>query len=190
MNTIKTIFQFSTGQEMQIVHGDLLIEEVDVIVNAANKYLHHGGGIAGLIVRRGGEIIQSESDRWVEEYGPITHLAPAYTTAGKLPCKKIIHAAGPIWGEGDEQQKLSDTIRGSLTLAGNLKYESIGLPAISTGIFGFPKEIAAPILFEAIKKHFEENPETSLKRVLIVLYDLPTLKTFLQEYDKWEKQNN
>ena len=185
MNITKSVYQFPAGQEMHIVHGDLLIEEVDVIVNAANKALVHGGGIAGLIVKRGGEIIQSESDRWVEENGPITHLEPAYTTAGRLPCKKIIHAAGPIWGEGSEEEKLSDTIKGSLTLAGNLKYESIGLPAISTGIFGFPKQKAAPIVFESIRSYFKNNPGTTLKIVKIVLYDLPTLKVFLQEYDNW-----
>ena len=176
---------FPSGQEFQIVQGDITQEQVDAIVNAANSHLQHGGGIAGVIVRQGGQVIQQESNEWVRINGPISHAEPAYTTAGNLPCKHIIHAVGPIWGEGDEDDKLSGAVSGSLRLADELNLGSLALPAISTGIFGFPKERAAKIIYETIEQYFIDQPGSGLRQVRITLFDQPTVDVFLKVWDVW-----
>lgn len=178
MNQILQEYRLPSGQCLQLVHGDLTQENVDAIVNAANKYLAHGGGIAGAIVRRGGQKIQIESDAWVREHGPVRHDQPAYTSGGNLPCQYVIHAVGPIWGEGDEDLKLGAAIRGALSVADQLKLASIAFPAISTGIFGFPKERAAEVILNAIEGYFVNQPESSVKQVRLTLFDQPTLEVF------------
>jgi O-acetyl-ADP-ribose deacetylase (regulator of RNase III) len=178
MNQILQEYRFSSGQCLQLVHGDLTQENVDAIVNAANKYLAHGGGVAAAIVRRGGEKIQVESDAWVREHGPVRHDLPAYTSGGNLPCRFVIHAVGPIWGEGDEDLYLTSAISGALSVADQLKLASIAFPAISTGIFGFPKERAAQVILNAIEGYFARKPESSVKQVRLTLYDQPTLEVF------------
>lgn len=172
------------SQKLQIVQADLTEERVDAIVNAANSKLQHGGGLAAAISRKGGPQIQEESDAWVRQYGPVTHTSPAYTSAGRLPSRYVIHAVGPVWGEGDEDAKLGEAVSGALRLADWLGLESISLPAISTGIFGFPKSRAAGIILAAIDEFFSLNPTSGLKLVRLALYDQPTLGVFLDEWDK------
>ena len=183
MNSIVRQKTFPSGQEFQIVQGDITQEQVDAIVNAANSRLQHGGGVAGLIVSRGGQRIQRESNAWVREHGPVSHAEPAYTAAGRLPCKYVIHAVGPIWGEGDEDAKLAAAVRGSLKLADELNLASISFPAISTGIFGFPKERAAQIISETIDKYFNGQPESGLTQVRLALFDQTTVDVFLRVWD-------
>lgn len=180
-----------TGQQLQLVRGDITQQKVDAIVNAANSNLEHGGGVARVIVQKGGLVIQSESDAWVREHGPVLHEEPAYTIAGRLPCKYIIHAVGPLWGEGDEDKKLTAAVSGSLRLADQLDIRSIALPAISTGIFGFPKQRAAGVIFTAILIYFRDNTSSGLKQVTITLYDQPTVKDFLRVWNSLgiEKSN-
>jgi O-acetyl-ADP-ribose deacetylase len=180
MNTIQVERILSTGQSLQIVQGDITIEEVDAIVNAANEYLQHGGGVAWAISRRGGDVIQDESDKWIKQHGPVSHTHPAWTSGGALPAKYIIHAVGPVWGDGDEDKKLADAISGSLRVADELKLLSLAMPAISTGIFGFPKERAAGIIFSVIKKYFFDNQSSTLKIIRIVLFDDATIQPFLK----------
>lgn len=180
MNTIQVERILPTGQSLQIVQGDITTEEVDAIVNAANEYLQHGGGVAWAIVKRGGDVIQDESDKWVKQHGPISHAHPAWTSGGSLPAKYIIHAVGPVWGDGSEDKKLADAITGSLRLADELKLLSIAMPAISTGIFGFPKERAAGIILSAIDKYFSGNQNSTLKVIRIVLFDDATIRPFLK----------
>jgi O-acetyl-ADP-ribose deacetylase len=174
---------FPSGIEFQIVQGDITLEAVDAIVNAANRYLQHGGGVAGVIVRRGGPVIQQESDAWVQKYGPINCAAAAYTSAGQLPCRYVIHTVGPIWGEGDEDAKLSKAVSASLQLAGELNLVSISIPAISTGIFGFPMERAAKIIFKTIEEFLGAQPRNSLVRVRLVLFDQAAVDLFLRVWD-------
>ena len=92
----------------------------------------------------------------------------------------MIHAVGPVWGDGDEDNKLADAVTGSLRVADELKCESISMPAISTGIFGFPKERAAGIIFSSIEKYFVSVPPQTLKTVRIVLFDDATIQSFLK----------
>ena len=174
---------FPGGQKLQIAQGDITLEPVDAIVNAANAHLQHGGGVAWAISRRGGDLIQRENDEWVRRYGPVTHEKPAYTGGGLMPCKYVIHAVGPVWGAGDEEHKLAAAVRGSLDCAARLKLTSIALPAISTGIFGFPKELAAGIIFAEIERYFAQHADSTLNLVRLTLFDAPTVESFLNIWD-------
>ncbi|MFM8874988.1 MAG: macro domain-containing protein [Anaerolineae bacterium] len=180
MNSVLVEKKFTAGLFLQIVQGDITVEEVDAIVNAANEQLAHGGGVAWAISKKGGPKIQEESDAWIRKHGPVSHAHPAWTSGGTLPAKYVIHAVGPVWGDGDEDKKLSDAVIGSLQMADELKCESISMPAISTGIFGFPKDRAAEIIFNAITTYFEQNTNSGLKQVRIVLFDQPTIQVFQQ----------
>ena len=185
MNTVLTEHVLSTGQTLQIVQGDITTETVDAIVNAANEHLQHGGGVAWAILKKGGPAIQKESDAWIRQHGPVSHARPAWTSGGLLPAKYVIHAVGPVWGDGDEDRKLSEAVTGSLRLADELKCASIALPAISTGIFGFPKDRAANIIFSSIEKYFESTT-SNLKVVKLTLFDQATVDVFLKSWkDKW-----
>ncbi|HSL43862.1 MAG TPA: macro domain-containing protein [Anaerolineales bacterium] len=186
MNTLLAKHILPTGQEVQLVQGDITTEEVDAIVNAANEYLQHGGGVARTISKKGGSTIQKESDAWVLQYGRVPHAYPAWTSGGSLPAKYVIHAVGPIWGDGHEDNKLESAVTGSLRLADELKCSSIALPAISTGIYGFPKERAAGIIFSAVERYFAANSSSGLKTVKLALYDQPTVDVFLKSWqEKW-----
>ena len=179
MYTILAERVLSTGQTIQIAQGDLTTETTDAIVNAANEHLSHGGGVAWAIVRRGGEIIQQESDEWIRKHGIVSHARPARTSGGHLPAKYVIHAVGPVWGGGDEDNKLAAAVNGSLEVADELKCSSISLPAISTGIFGFPKERAADVMLSAIKNYFSHH-QSGIKLVRLVLFDESMIDVFLK----------
>ena len=181
MNTILKERALSTSQTIQIVQGDITIEEVDAIVNAANEHLQHGGGVAWAISKKGGPEIQKESDDWIRKHGSVSHARPAWTSGGLLPAKYVIHAVGPVWGDGDEDNELILAVIGSLRLADELKCSSIAMPAISTGIFGFPKHRAAGIILSAITRYFLENSASGVKTVKLVLFDQPTVDAFLSQ---------
>lgn len=185
MNQLLAEHVLPSNQTVQIVQGDITIEEVDAIVNAANEHLQHGGGVAWAILNKGGSIIQKESEQWIRQHGRVTHAHPAWTSGGRLPARYVIHAVGPVWGEGNEEQKLSDAVIGSLRLADELTCASIAMPAISTGIYGFPKERAARIIFTAIEDYFTSQ-RSGLLFIKLVLFDQPAVDVFLKSWnDKW-----
>jgi O-acetyl-ADP-ribose deacetylase (regulator of RNase III) len=183
MNSVLVEKNLSTGQTLQIVQGDITIDEVDAIVNAANEHLAHGGGVAWAISQKGGPTVQQESNEWIRTHGPVSHTHPAWTSGGRLPAKYIIHAVGPVWGSGDEDRKLSDAVTGFLRVADELKCESISMPAISTGIFGFPKDRAARIVFSSVDRYFAETKDSKIQIVRLVLFDEVTIKRFLDVWD-------
>jgi|ERR1041385_6544068 len=188
MNTVIVQRILPTGQTIQIVQGDITAEQVDAIVNAANEHLQHGGGVAWAISKKGGPTIQKESDAWVRHHGSVPHARPAWTSGGLLPAKYVIHAVGPVWGDGDEDNKLELALTGSLRVADELKCSSIALPAISTGIFGFPKDRAAEILLLAIEKYFDGNYSSTLRTIKLVLFDQAIVDVFTKSWhNKWGK---
>lgn len=166
--------EIQNGKTLRLVMGDITERNVDAIVNAANSYLKHGGGVAGAIVRKGGSAIQEESDR----IGFVPVGSAAITTAGRLRCRAVIHAVGPRLGEGDEDSKLRSAVRSALALASQRGFASISMPAISSGIFGFPVERCAMILVTESMKFVEENPETSLQTIEFCIFDNETLHYF------------
>jgi O-acetyl-ADP-ribose deacetylase len=167
-------------RKLRLVRGDITERNVDVIVNAANSNLNHGGGVAAAIVAKGGQIIQDESDKL--GYVPVGNAV--MTTAGKLPCKAVIHVVGPRYGEGKEEKKLRLAINNVLNLAEQNNFKSISIPAISTGIFGFPKEKCAKILVEESINFAEKQISfTSLPEIIeFCIYDDETLQHFKKEF--------
>ncbi len=168
------------NKKITLVKGDITEREVDAIVNAANSHLKHGGGVAGAIVRKGGEIIQQESDKI--GYVPVGQAA--ITTGGRLRAKWVIHAVGPRMGEGDEDNKLRSAIRSVLRLATERGLRSISVPAISAGIFGFPKDRCAKILLGETKDFLINNPSTSLELVEFCIFDDEAYKFFREEIER------
>jgi putative ATPase len=166
------------GVNLSLIHGDLTLEAVDAIVNAANAHLAHGGGVAAAIVRRGGAEIQDESRTWVAEHGPASHNQPALTGAGDLAASYVIHAVGPRWGEGQEEHKLRSAVTSSLVLADETGLSSIALPAISTGIFGFPKQLGARVILDAIVDYVTGHPDSGIKDMRVVLIDQESVDVF------------
>ncbi len=185
MNSVLVERVFPTGQTIQLIQGDITTEAVDAIVNAANEHLQHGGGVAWAISKKGGPTIQQESDDWVRQHGLVSHTHPAWTSGGQLPARYVIHAVGPVWGDGDEDAKLSVTVTNTLRLAEGLTCSSLALPAISTGIFGFPKQRAAGVIFSAIEKYCLDNSSV-IKVFKLVLFDQATVDAFLTSWrGKW-----
>ncbi|MDW3605448.1 MAG: macro domain-containing protein [Nitrososphaeraceae archaeon] len=169
---------------IRLIKGDITDQNVDVIVNPANSYLKHGGGVAGAIVRKGGKIIQTESDKI--DFVPVG--SSVITTSGELPCQAIIHTVGPKMGEGNEDFKLSKSLHSSLSLASDHNYKSISIPAISSGIFGFPKDRCANILLdESIK--FLQNNNTTLETIEFCIIDDETLFHFKNKFKNLKKKN-
>ncbi len=179
MSDVLLEFAAPTGTLVRIVSGDLTEEHVDAIVNAANSRLAHGGGVAGAIVRKGGPSIQEESDRWVREHGEVPTGEAAITGAGDLPAGKVIHAVGPVWGSGDEDRKLAGAVTSALTLAREHGLRRVSLPAISSGIFGFPKDRCARIMLETVTSF------AGLDEIRLCNVDAPTAGAFLAAAERF-----
>ncbi len=189
MNKVYWETELTQRCRLQLVHGDITRENVDVIVNAANKELMHHGGVAADIARAAGSTLQEESDAWVRQHGFVSHNQPAITSGGKLPCRYVIHAVGPVWGSGKEEEKLAAALNGCLALAENMKLVSITFPAISTGIYGFPMEHAASVFLRVLRGYPARHPSSSLCTIRIILHDYPALKVFLNEFSTFNKTN-
>ncbi len=157
---------------LELTQGDITDLDTDAIVNAANAALQLGGGVAGAIRRKGGPKIQEECNKTGG-----THVGGAViTTGGNLKAKKVIHAVGPRHGEEHEDEKLKDATLNSLILADKNNLKSIAFPAISTGVFGFPKDRCATIMLSTTIGYLE-GP-TGLQKVVYCLYDQKTFEIF------------
>jgi O-acetyl-ADP-ribose deacetylase (regulator of RNase III) len=167
------------GIRIRLIRGDLTEAGADAIVNAANSRLQHGGGVAGAIVRKGGRIIQEESN--VIGYVPVG--GAAITGAGKLKARYVIHTVGPVWGEGDEEAKLRSAVRSTLKLASERGFETLAMPAVSAGIFGFPKAQCAHIITDELGS-FVKAEKTSLGVVDIYLMDPEIIGFFEKELER------
>jgi O-acetyl-ADP-ribose deacetylase (regulator of RNase III) len=151
--------------QLEIVQGDITDLEVDAVVNAANEQLQLGAGVAGAIRQKGGASIQEECNR----IGGTPVGTAVMTGAGHLKAKQVIHAVGPRMGEGDEDRKLASAVRSALALADRRGLKSIALPALSTGVFGFPMERAARLMLTEIHRYLQGG--TKLERVVVALWD-------------------
>jgi O-acetyl-ADP-ribose deacetylase (regulator of RNase III) len=170
----KRLSQATVGRgSVEVAVGDLTAERVDAIVNAANGALAHGGGLAGAIVRAGGQEIQDESFT----KAPVPVGGAVVTGAGRLPCRYVIHAVGPRWGEGDEEAKLRRAVQSALAQAEELGVASLGMPAISTGIFGYPKREGCRVIAEEVCEHLR-RPSGSVTEVRLVSLDDETAVSF------------
>lgn len=169
---------------LKLVQGDITQAPVDAIINPANSSLNHGGGLAELISKKAGPTLQQESAAWIDEHGPVSHEFPAYTSAGDLPYQYIIHAVGPVWGSGEEQNKLRVAVHGSLALANELNIKTVALPAISTGVFRFPLELAAGVILGAILDFVKSTSALQLESTLLVLFGDNAATGFTKIWDQ------
>ncbi|KAJ3585295.1 hypothetical protein NHX12_014016 [Muraenolepis orangiensis] len=143
------------GQRVLVRHGDITKEQCDALVNSANCYLSHGGGVAAALSRAGGPAVQRESSALVREHGRYATGQVVMTTGGNLQCKKLIHIIGPEQGEGNgsEKQILRQSVWSALKLADDSKFQSIAIPCISSGTFKVPISVCAEAIVTAVE-HF------------------------------------
>ncbi len=152
------------GVELELVEGDITLQRVDAIVNAANNDLQLGAGVAGAIARRGGPAIQAECDR----ISPIAIGEAALTGGGHLPAPYVIHAASMGFGHPTTAASLRASTRASLRLARERQLQSIAFPALGTGVSGFPLPECARIMLDEVRAHAQAG--TSLRRIVFVLF--------------------
>lgn len=151
--------------------GDITSMEVSVVVNAANRHLQHGGGVALAIARAGGPTIDQESHAWVEEFGPLDSGTAALTSAGSMPASYVVHVAGPIHEQGaDNESLLVAAVLAAMESAHEIEASSLAIPAISAGVYGYPADEATVIIAESVAE-FLSDGETRIRSVRLVGYD-------------------
>lgn len=158
-------------ERITILAGDITKVAADAIVNAANTSLMGGGGVDGAIHRAGGPEILEDCKKIVARQGKCKTGEAVITTAGKLPAKHVIHTVGPIWngGNGNEPEKLAGCYRNSLRLAVENDCKTIAFPGISTGVYRFPKDLAAQIAVETTADFLGRND--TIEQVIFVCFD-------------------
>jgi len=169
---------------IEILHGDITTLEVDAIVNAANSELSGGGGVDGAIHHAAGSKLLDECRTIRERQGGCPPGEAVITSGANLKAKFIIHAVGPIWNGGMENEGnlLASAYRNSLELAVSNSVESIAFPNISTGIYRFPKKAAAEIVIREVE-HFLRN-DTTIQRLIFCCFDQENFEIYSQLMNK------
>lgn len=162
------------GITLELHEGNIALLGTDAIVNAANEHLILGSGVAAAIQEKGGETIQEEC----YEIGHCEVGSAVMTSGGRLKAKHVIHAVGPLYGEGDEHNKLRSAVHSAFMLAEENKLTSIALPAIGTGNFHFPLDECAKIMLSEIKSLAESGTLKSVKHIIICLHTDKDLAAF------------
>lgn len=164
-----------------VKRGDITEMESEAIVNAANSGLLGGGGVDGAVHRKGGPQISAECKEIRRHRYPdgLPTGKAVITSGGNLRASHVIHTVGPVWhgGKNNEKEELGDAYRNSLRLATETGINSISFPAISTGVYGFPKELAGPIAYKTIKEYLEKN--SLPRKVCLVFFSQDDYDTFL-----------
>ncbi len=161
----------SALEKIELTKGDICQIPVDAIVNAANSNLCGGGGVDGAIHRAGGPSILEECRQILNNSGRCESGNAVITGAGNLPAKFVIHTVGPVWNGGynNEAQKLASCYVSSLALAELNGCKSLSFPNISTGVYGYPREKAAPIALDSVLDYLCEHD--FLEKVIFVCFD-------------------
>lgn len=157
--------------QIKLIQGDITKVKVDAVVNAANNSLLGGGGVDGAIHRTGGTEILKECRKIRSRQGGCNTGEAVITTAGKLKAKYVIHTVGPVWkgGQREEKSLLKSCYLNSLKLAIENGVKSIAFPNISTGVYGFPKDLAAEVALSAIWDFLQKNDE--IEQILFICFD-------------------
>jgi len=165
---------------LEIVQGDITLQDVEAIGNAANSALAGGGGVDGAIHRAGGPLIMSELKA---KYKGCPTGSAVITRGGNLKAKYVIHAVGPRYsGTPKDPELLSSAYRKSLELCIQNKISSIAFPSISTGIYGYPVEEASRIALKTVTDYLKEHPE--IKLIRFVLFDSKTFEVYKESLKK------
>ena len=173
-------------KQISILKGDITQIAVDAIINAANTSLLGGGGVDGAIHHRGGTAILAECQKIRAKQGGCAVGEAVITTAGNLPAKYVIHTVGPTWfnGEKNEPILLENAYRNSFKLADHLGLKTIAFPNISTGIYRFPKQLAAQIAFKVINDELKQSQ--SVQEVVFVCFDDENFNIYQSLKDDFE----
>ena len=152
---------------LELTQGDITQQDVDAIVNAANSRLAGGGGVDGAIHRAAGPGLMQETRRLHPEGCPTGGAVT--TSGGKLKAKSVFHAVGPVWRGGlkGEPEQLASAYRRCLELAVERKCESVAFPAISTGVYGYPMDLAAETALRTVRDFLVERGKPSLVRFML-----------------------
>ena len=162
---------------LAIVQGDITEQDVDAIVNAANAHLAHGGGVAAAIARAGAPVVDRESREWIERHGPVLPGSAAVTAAGDMKARNVIHVVGPVHQPGqDNERLLSGAVVAALDAAVGLGARSIALPAISTGIYGYPPAEACRVIVRTSEAWLGDGGR--LDEIRLVAFDEKTARHF------------
>lgn len=166
--------------------GDITRVEADAIVNASNAHLAPGGGVSGAIHSAGGPSIAAEGRKVLEERGPLQPGEAAVTGAGRLPARYVIHALGPVWhgGRRGEPEALASAYANCVGIADELGLASVAFPSISTGVFGYPVELAAPVALHAVRDALQRAEHVAEAR--FVLFDAATLTAYERAFAEME----
>jgi len=167
------------GQTIELTQGDITLQEVDAVVNAANAQLAGGGGVDGAIHRRGGPSIMEETDRRYPEGCPTG--SAVITGAGRMAAQYVIHTVGPIYSGGNrgEAELLASAYRNCLELAVENDCRGVAFPSLSTGAYGYPIDEAARIALSTTIEFLQQNAAPSLVR--FVLFTDDACRTFTNE---------
>ncbi len=169
----------TAGARVVAQQGDLTAQEVDAIVNAPNERLQHGGGVAAAIIKAGGKEIQEESDAYVDEHGPLQPGEAAVTTAGDMPARWVVHVAGPVYEEGssENEQLLRQAVAAALDAGAEAGARTMAFPAISAGVYGYPRGEATGIIASEVVSWLGTN-EGRVEDVRLVGLDDATTAEF------------
>jgi O-acetyl-ADP-ribose deacetylase len=165
---------------LEAIQADITTLDVDVIVNAANSSLMGGGGVDGAIHRAGGPAILEECKHIVDRRGPLATGQAVITTAGEMPARHVVHTVGPIWGTSDREEAVALLVScytRSLDLAREAMAESVAFPNISTGVYRFPKPLAAETAVEAVSSWIDSDPGT-VESVYFACFDPGNLSLY------------
>lgn len=168
-------------KRLKLVQGDITKIEVDAIVNAANSSLLGGGGVDGAIHRAGGPAILDACQQIRASRGGCPTGEAVITTAGNLPAQYVIHTVGPVWqgGSNNEPQLLGYAYLNSLKLASKHDICSMAFPNISTGVYGFPKEMAADIALETISQYLSKHLQ--IQQIYLVCFDHENFRIYREK---------
>ena len=157
--------------KIEVMRGDITKQKVDAIVNAANSSLMGGGGVDGAIHRAGGPAILEQCRQIIARKGSCPTGEAVITTGGNLPAKFVIHAVGPVWygGNNNEPEKLGSCYKNSLRLATENNIKTIAFPNISTGIYGYPRQQAAHVAVNTVAGYLESD--SVILKVHFVCFD-------------------
>ncbi len=166
---------------IELIQGDITKIKVDAIVNAANSSLLGGGGVDGAIHRAGGPAILAACQLIRAKQGSCKVGEAVITTAGKLPAKYVIHTVGPVWNNGKSQEVefLASAYRNSLELAVEHGVKTIAFPNIGTGIYRFPKDLAAQVAIQTVRDFLAETDQ--IERVVFVCFDQENFGIYEEE---------
>ncbi|WP_282087511.1 O-acetyl-ADP-ribose deacetylase [Aquimarina algiphila] len=169
--------------KLKVIQTDITTINVDAIVNAANTSLLGGSGVDGAIHRKGGPQILEECKRVIAKQGKCKVGEAVITTAGNLPAHYVIHTVGPVWNQGgkEKQKLLANCYINAMQLALNNGVTTIAFPNISTGIYRFPKEIAAEIAINAIQQFVTQE---TIKEVYFVCFDIENFELYTNQLVK------